>query len=222
MWAKLKVREMAAVGERKVTEMSAERVELESIDIEQPIWAKYLFDSPASAWLWLLVRVWVGWAWLEAGLHKVTDPTWMVTGQAIVSFWQRAVAVPPPPARPVIAYDWYRMFLQFLMENQTHVWMARLIVIGEILVGVALIVGALVGISALFGAFMNINFMLAGTASTNPVLFLVSMLLILAWKSAGYYGLDRWILPALGTPWHLGWLLGGRPKRASAGASRPA
>ena len=30
---------------------------------------------------------------------------------------------------------------------------------------------------------------------------LVSILLILAWRNAGYYGLDRWVLPALGVPW---------------------
>lgn len=30
---------------------------------------------------------------------------------------------------------------------------------------------------------------------------LISMLLILAWKVAGWYGLDRWLLPRLGTPW---------------------
>lgn len=30
----------------------------------------------------------------------------------------------------------------------------------------------------------------------------VSGLLILAWRNAGWYGLDRFVLPALGTPWH--------------------
>ena len=27
---------------------------------------------------------------------------------------------------------------------------------------------------------------------------------MLAWKVAGYYGVDRWLLPMLGTPWHPG------------------
>ena len=30
------------------------------------------------------------------------------------------------------------------------------------------------------------------------------MLLLLAWRSAGYVGLDRWLLPLLGTPWQPG------------------
>ena len=31
--------------------------------------------------------------------------------------------------------------------------------------------------------------------------FILSILLILAWKTAGYYGLDRWILPRIGMTW---------------------
>ncbi|MBI2247683.1 MAG: DoxX family protein, partial [Armatimonadetes bacterium] len=30
------------------------------------------------------------------------------------------------------------------------------------------------------------------------------ILLILAWKVAGYYGVDAYLLPALGTPWKPG------------------
>ncbi|MDR7568388.1 MAG: DoxX family protein, partial [Armatimonadota bacterium] len=71
-------------------------------------------------------------------------------------------------------------------------------------VGIALVLGVFTGIAAFFGAFMNWNFMMAGTASTNPLMFLVSILLLLAWKVAGYYGLDYWLLPVLGTPWKPG------------------
>jgi len=45
------------------------------------------------------------------------------------------------------------------------------------------------------------SFLLAGTVSTNPVLFLAAVFLILASKNAGYIGVDRFLLPALGTPW---------------------
>ena len=48
---------------------------------------------------------------------------------------------------------------------------------------------------------MNMSFLMAGTVSTNPVLFFAGILLILAWKNAGYLGLDRFLLPSLGTPW---------------------
>jgi len=48
---------------------------------------------------------------------------------------------------------------------------------------------------------MNWNFMMAGTASSNPLLFASGVFLILAWKTAGYWGADRFLLPLLGTPW---------------------
>jgi thiosulfate dehydrogenase [quinone] large subunit len=32
----------------------------------------------------------------------------------------------------------------------------------------------------------------------------IEIFIILAWKTAGWWGLDRWVLPALGTPWRPG------------------
>jgi thiosulfate dehydrogenase [quinone] large subunit len=60
---------------------------------------------------------------------------------------------------------------------------------------------------------MNMSFLLAGSGSSNPVLFTMAIGLMLAWKVAGYYGLDRYLLPMLGTPWHRGKAFGGdRPE----------
>jgi thiosulfate dehydrogenase (quinone) large subunit len=58
-----------------------------------------------------------------------------------------------------------------------------------------------VGIIAFFAAFMNWNYIMAGTASTNPLLLVGAIALILAWKIAGYYGADYFLLRYLGTPW---------------------
>ncbi len=46
------------------------------------------------------------------------------------------------------------------------------------------------------------NIMMAGSASTNPMLFLDVVGLIMAWKVAGYIGVDYFLLRVLGTPWH--------------------
>jgi thiosulfate dehydrogenase [quinone] large subunit len=48
---------------------------------------------------------------------------------------------------------------------------------------------------------MNWNFIMAGAASTNGLMLTLAVLLMLAWKVAGWYGLDRWLLTLLGTPW---------------------
>ena len=100
--------------------------------------------------------------------------------------------------------DRYRDFLQLLLNANAETWFSWVIILGEIAVGLGLIVGALTGIAAFFGALMNVSFLLAGSASTNPVLFTMAIGLMLAWKVAGYYGLDRWLLPRLGTPWRPG------------------
>jgi thiosulfate dehydrogenase (quinone) large subunit len=172
------------------------------IFIPDPPIVRALLNNTRWSWIWLLARLYVGYSWLSAGWGKIGSPAWMETGFALRGFWDRAVAVPDPPASPVVAFDWYRRFLEFMLEGGHYTWFAPLIAISEILIGVALILGAFVGIAAFFGAFLNWNFMMAGTASINPLLFTLSIFLILAWKTAGWWGLDRWLLPRLGTPWH--------------------
>ena len=43
-------------------------------------------------------------------------------------------------------------------------------------------------------------FLLAGTVSSNPVMFILATWLVLSWRVAGYYGLDYFVLPLLGAP----------------------
>jgi thiosulfate dehydrogenase (quinone) large subunit len=184
----------------------------DSVFVNPPI-AEKLFTSPMWAVLWLVVRVYVGYQWLTSGIGKFTNPAWMVTGEALQGYWMRAVAIPEAPARPLITFDWYRVFLQSMLDSNSHVWFAKLLVVGEILVGIALILGIFTAIAAFFGGFMNWNFMMAGTASTNPVLILLSILLILAWRNAGHWGLDRFVLPIIGTPWQLGKVFQNKSKK---------
>lgn len=184
--------------------MAATRIGRDTVVADPPI-ARFLFSDTRMSFVWLLVRVYVGWAWLDAGWHKILDTgaktNYMIDGAGILAFWNRIAAVPPPPARPAITYDWYRGFIQFLIDSDAQVVMGKVIALGETAVGLGLILGAFTGIAAVSGAFMNLNFMLAGSASTNPVLLLLGFLLVLAWKTAGYIGLDRFLLPLLGTPW---------------------
>ncbi|HEX2979062.1 MAG TPA: DoxX family membrane protein [Anaerolineaceae bacterium] len=178
------------------------------ITFTDPPFVQSLLGNTKWAWLWLIVRLYVGYNWLESGLGKFGNPAWVQTGEALRGFWQNAVRIPEAPARPAIAFDWYRAFIQTLLDTGQYTWFAKLIPIAEVLIGAALILGLFTGIAAFFGGFMNWNFMMAGTASINPVLFTLSILLVLAWKIAGWIGLDRWVLPLLGTPWRPGRLFG--------------
>jgi len=168
--------------------------------VQDPPFAQKLFNSTYAAWLWLPLRIWVGYQWVEASLHKINNPGWVVTGEALKGFWMHAIEI-PAEGRPAIAFDWYRSFLTMLLNAQAYTWFAKLIAYGELLVGIGLIIGAFTGIAAFFGALMNFNFMLAGSASTNPVLFILAVGLMMAWKVAGYVGADYVLLPFLGTPW---------------------
>jgi thiosulfate dehydrogenase (quinone) large subunit len=174
----------------------------ENIEVEGPAFTRFLFNNPRAGLFWLPIRLFVGFSWLEAGWHKFNDPAWVGAdaGSAILGYWQNAVAV-PEEGRPPITFDWYRAFIQFLIDNGAESWMTYVITFGEMAVGIGLILGLLTGFAAFFGALMNMSFLLAGSASTNPVMFTLAVGLMLAWKVAGYYGLDRYLLPLLGTPW---------------------
>ncbi len=161
--------------------------------IQDPPLAKFLFSDTRAAWFWLIVRVLLGWDWFSHGLQKFSNPAWMETGEALQGYLTNAVEKTP--------YDWYASFIGGILDSGAYTWFAKCVVFGEILVGIGLIVGAFVGIAAFFGAFMNWNFIMAGSASTNGFLLAVAILLVLAWKVAGYYGADRILLAKLGTPW---------------------
>jgi thiosulfate dehydrogenase [quinone] large subunit len=170
------------------------------VEIEGPGFVRFLFNNSRAGLVWLPIRLFLGFAWLEAGWHKATTPGWLDGGTALRGFWEAAVAV-PDQGRPAITYDWYRDFLNLLLQNNAESWFAWVVTFGEIAVGIGLIFGILTGFAAFFGAFMNMSFLLAGSASSNPVMFTLAIGVILAWRVAGYYGVDRWLLPILGTPW---------------------
>ncbi|MCO5176731.1 MAG: hypothetical protein M9890_07145 [Thermomicrobiales bacterium] len=160
--------------------------------------------------VWLALRFFIGFEWLAAGEHKIRDSAWMDGGAALKGFWTRATTVPEGAANsPAGNYGWFNDLLTYMLNNEWYTWFAKLIAIGEFLIGIGLIVGALVGIAAFFGTLLNFNFMLAGTVSSNPVMFAITVFLVLGWKVAGYFGVDRYLLPTLGAPWQAGSLVQG-------------
>ncbi len=168
--------------------------------IQDPAIARFLFSDVRSAWIWAILRVWLGYAWFSASLHKISDPAWVGNGEALKGFWMNSVKI-PETGKAAIAYDWYRTFLTYLLDHQAYTWFGKLVAYGELLIGIGLIIGAFVGIAAFFGALLNWNFIMAGAASTNGLLLVAAILLVLAWKVAGYYGADFYLLRWLSVPW---------------------
>ncbi|MFS8584179.1 MAG: DoxX family protein [Acidimicrobiia bacterium] len=211
-----------------------------TVYIEEPAVSRWLFGSSTAAWIWLVARLWLGWEWFQAGWGKVFGGTitwrfwdwgearygltgdgnvgWVraegdvEVGDAVAGFAQGAIENAEGP-HPDVAFSWYVDFLEWVRDT-AHPVIGPIVAVGELVVGALLIVGLFTGIAALLGAIMNFSFVFAGSAGLNPAMILVSGLLVLAWRNAGWWGLDRFALPALGTPWHRGELLERRGRRA--------
>ncbi len=206
------------------------RLKTDLYTIEEPRVAKWLFGSSQTAAVWLVARLWLGWEWFQAGWGKVFggnitwkfwdwgDSAYAITGDAnigwvrssgdtgvgdsVAGFASGAIESAEGP-HPDVAYSWYVNFLEWIRDT-AHPVMGPLVAIGELLIGAALILGLFTGIAAALGAVLNFTFVFAGSAGVNPAMILVAFLLVLAWRNAGWYGLDRRVLPALGTPWKRG------------------
>ncbi|MGH7757826.1 MAG: DoxX family protein [Candidatus Dormibacteria bacterium] len=183
--------------------------------IPEPRLAKFAFADTRLSWLWLIIRVYVGWQWVSAAIEKIQGPGWIGTGSgaALKGFVSGSIAQTAGSNANV--QGWYATLLKDLVLPHLVVW-SYLVTFGELFCGVALIAGLFTGIAAFSGAFMNMNYMLAGAVSTNPILLFLELFLILAWRAAGYIGLDFALLPRLGTPWHRGPLNGKTGTSASS------
>jgi len=108
--------------------------------------------------IWLVLRVVMGWLWLEAGWSRL----------------QGASGSGDPLALALT------------------------------LAGIALILGVLTGPAAFVGGCLSIGLWDAAGVPVVTLLFAAVVWLVLAWKTAGWIGLDRWLLPLLGMPWRGG------------------
>jgi thiosulfate dehydrogenase (quinone) large subunit len=165
-------------------------------DLETPLILKIFFSSYLAIPVWTTVRIYIGWIWLNSSFEKLQSSAWVGqdAGTAISGFLGSSLtkSIGENPSVP----HWYGNLIEnYFLPNATL--LSYIIAFGEFFVGLALIIGFLVGASAFFGALMNTNFMLAGAVSINPIMFVFSILLICAWRVAGFWGLDRWILPKL-------------------------
>ncbi len=179
-----------------------EHFNLENPEIfEEPPLSKWLFARKHAAWIWLVVRLWLGYEWMKAGYSKLwggEKQAFWNTGLGVKAYTTNAIAQHGVPHGPVV-YGWWVQFLRdFVLPNYS--WIAKLVGIGEFLIGIALIVGFATGIAAVFGLALNFTYVLSGTVSTNPVFIIAGIFIVLAWRNAGYLGLDRYLLPQMGVP----------------------
>jgi thiosulfate dehydrogenase [quinone] large subunit len=197
---------------------SHERAELrataEGEQFPEPAISKFFLASAGSSPMWFVVRMQVGAEWLLAGWEKIEKPAvWGTSGKAISGFVAGALAKTSGP-NPAVQ-GWYAWFLQNAVLPNAGLY-SFLVTYGELAVGLGILLGVLTGIAAGFGVLMNLNYLLAGTVSVNPILGMFGLFLVLSWRVCGWIGGDRWLLPALGLPWKPGtWF---RPQATIAAA----
>lgn len=151
------------------------------------MFVNWLRESKVSAAILVFLRVYVGWYFLKAGWGKVTGEGFDASG-----YLKNAIA--NPVGGEAATYPWMVSFLEkFALPNIDL--FNFLVPWGEVLVGIGMIVGGLTTAATFFAMFMSFTFMFAGTVSSNPLLILMNIFIIVAGANAGRYGIDRWILP---------------------------
>jgi thiosulfate dehydrogenase [quinone] large subunit len=164
----------------------------------------WLYRSKAASAIWLVARLWLGYEWLNAGYQKMFGAEkaafWNGGGAAVKGFAAAGVAG-SATGKGGASYGWFAAFLHnFVIPNAS--WIAKLITLSELAIGALLILGLFTGAAAVAGIVLNLIYMFTGSAGVNPAFALVALLLILAWRNAGYIGLDRFALPAVRNLFH--------------------
>jgi thiosulfate dehydrogenase [quinone] large subunit len=147
-----------------------------------------------SATIWLLVRVWLGVVWLRAGWGKLLGEkasAWVggEAGAAVTGFLNRSLERGSAP-------EWYADFIRETAIPNAPLF-SYLVAYGEVIVGFALIVGLATNLAAVMGIVMNLAYLFAGTISKNPQMLLLESAIVFAGLAAGYYGIDRYLVPGI-------------------------
>jgi thiosulfate dehydrogenase [quinone] large subunit len=166
--------------------------------------ADWLYRSKGAGLLWLVVRLWLGYEWLNAGYQKLWGSEkagfWTGGGAGVKGFATAGMAG-SATGKGGASYGWWAAFLHnFVIPNAS--WIAKLVTLSELAIGVLLILGLFTGAAAFAGIGLNVIYMFSGSAGVNPAYAIVSIFLILAWRNAGYFGLDRFALPMVRDLFH--------------------
>ena len=160
----------------------------------------WLFRSRAASVIWLAVRLVLGYWWINAGYQKIWGSEkagfWFGGGAGVKGFATAGV-LGSATGKSGASYGWWAAFLHnFVVPNAS--WIAKLIALGELAIGIGLVIGLFTGLAAIGGLLLNVIYMFTGSAGVNPAYAILEVPLVLAWRNAGYLGLDRY---ALDTAW---------------------
>jgi thiosulfate dehydrogenase (quinone) large subunit len=147
----------------------------------------FIRENKVVAGILTFIRIYIGYAWLTAGIGKLTGGGFDASG-----FIQGAIANAGGD-HPAVQ-GWWATFLEAVALPNAELF-SFMVMWGEILVGTALILGIFTNFAALMGMTMNFAFLFSGTVSTNAQMVLLTVFIVVAGYNAGRFGLDRWVLP---------------------------
>ncbi|MFL6806107.1 MAG: DoxX family protein, partial [Xanthobacteraceae bacterium] len=162
-------------------------------------------DPKLTGAAWLLARAWVGWEFLQAGWAKTFGDEhagWIGAQAGLIERQFLGFSLQLAPGGAMAQADhpevlgWYAALIRHVFLPHATLF-SYMVAFGETLVGLALILGVFTRFAAVMGLLMNLSYMLAGVSSVSPLMMLIEGAIVLSGTTAGVYGLDRWLVPAL-------------------------
>lgn len=144
------------------------------------------FSSRLTAPLWLALRIYLGSIWLQFGMAKVQGG-WL-TGNPMHGMLDAiagGLTQTPLPA--------YRHVARALLEVGADRWLSVGVPLAEIAVALAFFSGLLLVPAAVGATLLNLNLILSGIATWHfdGRVIALQLLLLAAWRVAGYVGVAR-------------------------------
>ena len=136
-----------------------------------------------SAYLFPL-RLFIGVGWMRASLEKFMEAGWQ-DGSSLMAFFDRQIA------GHHVAFPFYRALIQdqFASHGLALSW---IIMIGQLLVGMSILVGLLTNFALLCGLFMNFNFIFAGEVTPSAFYIVIQTALFIS-NAGAVIGIDQFL-----------------------------
>ncbi|MEK4670218.1 DoxX family protein [Niallia sp. FSL R7-0271] len=142
-----------------------------------------------AAGILAVFRIYLGYQFIHAGYGKIVGGSFDASG-----FLQGAIASSTGD-HPAVQ-GWWAAFLENVALPNAGLF-TFLVQWGELLVGIALILGLFTNFAAIMGMMMNFSFLFSGTVSTNAQMILLAIFVVVAGANAGKFGLDKYTMPYL-------------------------
>jgi len=140
---------------------------------------KFLNNSMFVAASFVLIRIYLSYMWLTNAENK------LIYDFSIGTMLETEVNSGTLPS-------WWAGFMKIFVLPNTGLFEA-LVTIGELCVGVAILLGVFTRFSALMGAIMNFSFFMTFQAALDIQMLVLHLLIVLVAANAGRIGLDPYI-----------------------------